>query len=300
MDLALYDSDLGYYARAAQRSGRAGDFFTSVDVGAAVRRAARTYRSPRWRSCFRGRHSESAEPFDLVEAGAGNGRLSADILNAARQRAPGALRTHASPSRRSERRRTRRPARDARPGGGQTGDLLTGSAFVVRRRGLRQRIARRACRCIRSSCARTACAKSTLTSRPANAPGGRSQAGSARRARRICERECPARNRGVPAQHERRTTIDAGAAAYLARLNVSLEPGWRVEINLRALDWIRDIARRLRRGFIILIDYGHEARELYSVSHAAGTLTTYSPGIGRPVRNRRPALRGCTPQARRT
>src|SRR5712691_4148886 len=33
MDLALYDAGLGYYARAAQRSGRAGDFFTSVDVG---------------------------------------------------------------------------------------------------------------------------------------------------------------------------------------------------------------------------------------------------------------------------
>ena len=33
MDLALYHPELGYYARAAQRSGRAGDFFTSVDVG---------------------------------------------------------------------------------------------------------------------------------------------------------------------------------------------------------------------------------------------------------------------------
>src|SRR5215468_1979529 len=33
MELALYDTDVGYYARAAQRSGRAGDFFTSVDVG---------------------------------------------------------------------------------------------------------------------------------------------------------------------------------------------------------------------------------------------------------------------------
>ena len=33
MELALYDPDIGYYARAAQRSGRAGDFFTSVDVG---------------------------------------------------------------------------------------------------------------------------------------------------------------------------------------------------------------------------------------------------------------------------
>ena len=33
MDLALYDPQLGYYARAPRRSGRAGDFFTSVDVG---------------------------------------------------------------------------------------------------------------------------------------------------------------------------------------------------------------------------------------------------------------------------
>ena len=58
--------------------------------------------------------------------------------------------------------------------------------------------------------------------------------------------------------------------AYLARLGVTLEPGWRVEINLRAVDWIRDAARRLRRGFIILIDYGHDARELYSATHATG------------------------------
>src|SRR5438034_6620107 len=33
MDLALYDAEIGYYARVARRSGRAGDFFTSVDVG---------------------------------------------------------------------------------------------------------------------------------------------------------------------------------------------------------------------------------------------------------------------------
>ena len=62
----------------------------------------------------------------------------------------------------------------------------------------------------------------------------------------------------------------------MARLNVVLEPGWRVEINLRAVDWIRAAVRNLRRGFIILIDYGHPARELYSVTHAAGTLTTFS------------------------
>src|SRR5262249_39207949 len=62
---------------------------------------------------------------------------------------------------------------------------------------------------------------------------------------------------------------------YLDRLGVTLEPGWRVEINLRAVDWIREAARRLRSGFLILIDYGHEARELYSPTHSAGTLTSF-------------------------
>src|SRR6476646_5850304 len=80
MDLALYDPEYGYYARAAQRSGRAGDFFTSVDVGplfgelleAQVFEMAALLRT--------------AETFDLVEAGAGNGRLAADILVAAKRR----------------------------------------------------------------------------------------------------------------------------------------------------------------------------------------------------------------------
>ena len=34
-EFALYHSELGYYARADRRSGRAGDFFTSVDLGPA-------------------------------------------------------------------------------------------------------------------------------------------------------------------------------------------------------------------------------------------------------------------------
>jgi SAM-dependent MidA family methyltransferase len=65
-------------------------------------------------------------------------------------------------------------------------------------------------------------------------------------------------------------------AAHLDRLGVVLEPGWRVEINLRAVEWVREAARHLARVFIILIDYGHEARELYSPTHAAGTLTTFT------------------------
>ena len=42
------------------------------------------------------------------------------------------------------------------------------------------------------------------------------------------------------------------------------------------MEWIRRAASRLRRGFILLFDYGHEARILCSASHAGGTLTAFA------------------------
>src|SRR6186997_445148 len=93
MESALYDVRFGYYARATQRSGRAGDFFTSVDVGAVFGRllaaqiaemAAITTSAETVERAAERPERFSSRPFDLVEAGAGNGRLSADILRALR------------------------------------------------------------------------------------------------------------------------------------------------------------------------------------------------------------------------
>src|SRR6476619_6952063 len=82
MDLALYDPELGYYARAGRRSGRAGDFFTSVDVGplfgellaVQIAEMAQLLRnSPAGRSAAPVSPNNPAvdSAFDLVEAGAG-------------------------------------------------------------------------------------------------------------------------------------------------------------------------------------------------------------------------------------
>src|SRR5207249_3392230 len=38
-------------------------------------------------------------------------------------------------------------------------------------------------------------------------------------------------------------------AHYFAALDITLEPGWRAEVNLAAIDWVRDAMRRLTRGF---------------------------------------------------
>jgi len=47
-------------------------------------------------------------------------------------------------------------------------------------------------------------------------------------------------------------------------------------VNLQAVEWVRRAARALRGGFLVLIDYGHEASVLYSASHAQGTLAVFT------------------------
>ena len=63
--------------------------------------------------------------------------------------------------------------------------------------------------------------------------------------------------------------------AYLARLGITLEPGHRTEINLKALRWIEAAAGALERGFVLTIDYGYLAPELYGPMRRNGTLLCY-------------------------
>ncbi len=51
--------------------------------------------------------------------------------------------------------------------------------------------------------------------------------------------------------------------------------GWRAEINLAALRWLRRVASALKKGYLITIDYGDRARALYTPHRMHGTLTCY-------------------------
>jgi len=62
---------------------------------------------------------------------------------------------------------------------------------------------------------------------------------------------------------------------YLQRMHIQLPRGARAEINLQALDWIASIAAALGKGFVLTIDYGYAAPELYSEKRHSGTLTCY-------------------------
>jgi SAM-dependent MidA family methyltransferase len=51
--------------------------------------------------------------------------------------------------------------------------------------------------------------------------------------------------------------------------------GYRTEINLRASDWMKEVAQRLNRGFVLTVDYGHSARDLYRPDRKRGTFLCY-------------------------
>jgi SAM-dependent MidA family methyltransferase len=60
---------------------------------------------------------------------------------------------------------------------------------------------------------------------------------------------------------------------YLDQLNISLHQGTRAEINLDAIQWLKDISAVLQKGFVLTIDYGFPAASLYERSQ--GTLVCY-------------------------
>jgi SAM-dependent MidA family methyltransferase len=64
-------------------------------------------------------------------------------------------------------------------------------------------------------------------------------------------------------------------AEYFAAQGIELREGQQAEAGLEACEWIADTARRLARGFVLTVDYGHQARELYDERHLRGTLLAY-------------------------
>ena len=240
MEMALYHPALGYYARAPRRTGRAGDFYTSVDVGPQFG-ALLAVQIDEMRRLHA---ADGTSGFDLVEAGAGNGQLARDVLDAAESAFP-ALHAAArltlvetSPAARAAQAETLGPHRDRlHAGAAALPDRISG---VIVANELLDALPTHA----------VTMTEDGLREVYVDADGGR-----------FVERAGPP---STPA-----------LGRHLDRLGVSPEPGWRGEVNLAAVDWVRTAARRLTRGFLVLIDYGHPAPELYAGHHASGTLTTF-------------------------
>lgn len=71
-----------------------------------------------------------------------------------------------------------------------------------------------------------------------------------------------------------------------SRLGFELPEGGRGEVSLLARDWIRGVAERLTRGFVVTVDYGASARLLYGEAKDGSVLCYYRHTVNSdPYRN---------------
>jgi SAM-dependent MidA family methyltransferase len=73
-----------------------------------------------------------------------------------------------------------------------------------------------------------------------------------------------------------RPITDPRLRARLAKIPPAPLEGYKTEINLAALDWIEVLAGKLRRGVVLIADYGLSRPEFYAPSRRTGTLRSYA------------------------
>jgi SAM-dependent MidA family methyltransferase len=240
MELALYDHDHGYYASAPRRSGRAGDFFTSVDVGSLFGEMVARQLAEMWDLL----RESGAGRFELVEAGAGDGQLTRDVLDAA-------ARNHRDLYDQMRVILVERSAAARR----QQSDVLAAHTDRVSA----------SLEALPSGVTGVIVANELLDALPVHSvtmtEGG---------LREVYVQERNGELGEIAGPISRRQIED-----HLAQVGAALDLGARAEVGLDATEWIRRAAKALTHGFLLLFDYGHEAQELYSATHASGTLVAY-------------------------
>lgn len=236
METILYHPQLGYYASRAPM-GPEGDYLTSPEVHPVFGALVGKQVSQLWELLGR------PDRFDLVEQGAGTGRLARDILRWASRRAPafaGAVRyriVEISASLRRRQEETLAAAGGAVEWLDELPDAIDG--------------------CLLSN--------ELLDSFPVH---------------RVVQQhgqllEIYVSHRNGRFQEQPRPASTERIAEYFGELNRRPAEGCVVEVNLRAVDWMQSAARALRRGYVLTFDYGYPAEELYAPWRKDGTLMCF-------------------------
>ncbi len=234
METVLYHPQHGYYA-SRQPVGREGDYLTSPEVHPIFGALVGKQLAQCWELLDR------PARFELVEQGAGTGRLARDILRWAERQAPAfaaALRYRIVEVSASLRR-----AQEERLAGFEVEwlDALPGDIEG----------------CILSN--------ELLDSFPVH---------------RIAHHDAQLLEVYVSYRDGRFEELLGRAsteriAEYFADLGFWPGTGCRGEVNLRAVDWMAQAANALRRGFVLTFDYGYPAEELYAPWRKDGTLLCF-------------------------
>ena len=238
MEACLYHPEHGYYARPEVR--RFADYYTSVDVHPIFARLLARQLAEMWEVL--GRPSE----FRAVEAGAGEGRLAAEILGFSARALPDffqALRYVAV-----ERSPSRREALEK---------ALGPHAVTERVRTSHELPDKIAAGCVFSN--------EFFDALPVH---------------RVVQEKGQLKEIYVVEKDEglgeiREEISDPAVARYFSEQHIELQEGQQAEGGLAACAWMGEAARRLERGFVLAIDYGYEAQQLYSEQHRRGTVMAY-------------------------
>ena len=62
---------------------------------------------------------------------------------------------------------------------------------------------------------------------------------------------------------------------YFKQLSVALPNNFCTEVNLQAINWLKNICQVMAKGFLITIDYGFSSSELYQPYRKLGTIVCY-------------------------
>ena len=241
MGLCLYHPEYGYYSSGQDRSGVAGDYFTSPDLHPIFARLLARQAAEMWDRL--GRPSR----FSWVEMGAGRGLFAGDFLSWVKSALPdfaGALEYLVIEP--GPRQRARLRERLVEKG-------LEGAVRLLENLEHLQPVTG----CFFSNELVDAFPAAVVT----RSGGHLREVYVTAQGDGLCEKLGPISN---PA-------IAAAVARYVNRL----QEGCRAEVNLTAIQWMRAVAERLIRGFVITVDYGDLAKYLYIEDRPQGTLLSY-------------------------
>jgi SAM-dependent MidA family methyltransferase len=242
MAACLYEPGLGYYTSPGRKVGAEGDFYTSITVHGAFGRVIAREIAQMWRSM--GKPAD----FSLVECGAGNGRLACDVMDFLVEREPEMYQNlrltlvEQEPSLESAQ-------REMLAVHGDRLFWLSPAEFAS------------------GSFTFTGCLYSNelIDALPVHRVVMTSD--GLKEIYVTCKDGEFGEEVGEP------STPDI--EVYLHRVAVTLHPAQQAEVNLNAPLWLNSAAAALVRGFIMTIDYGYPAAELYTPLRKVGTLLCY-------------------------
>jgi len=232
METALYAPGAGYYTSEREPWGRAGDYITNLDLGPAFARTVARQIIEMWEILGGGR-------FTLVETGAGRGTLSLGILDA--------LRAGGHPLYKMI--DVRLVERNGRQNRGRNRDAGAPLPDNVSWHTSLDRIAP-----VKSGC--------ILSNELVDSLPFHRVALIDSRLYEVFTAYGDGRFFDLPGEPS-----TPALEAYLRTAGVSLAERQVAEINLLAQEWIREAGRLMEKGFVLTIDYGLPARELYSVTN---------------------------------